>query len=110
MVGASQLALIGHFPSTECDSEVELLAACWRREMGAFERLYRTHGPTGLNERRAVLSIPLTQPVQADQNLDAVDEVAAERHSGLAAGWLAGRGPTLVVPDLFMLARLAIRV
>jgi RNA polymerase sigma-70 factor (ECF subfamily) len=44
MVGASQLALIGHFPSTDYDSEVELLAACRRREMGAFEQLYRTHG------------------------------------------------------------------
>lgn len=36
--------MIGHFPSTDYGSEAELLVACRRREMGAFEQLYRTHG------------------------------------------------------------------
>lgn len=44
MVGASQLALMGPLPSTDYRSEAELLAACRRREMGAFEQLYRAHG------------------------------------------------------------------
>jgi RNA polymerase sigma-70 factor (ECF subfamily) len=44
MAGASQLALTGRFPTADYESETELLAACRRREMGAFEQLYRTHG------------------------------------------------------------------
>lgn len=44
MVGASQLALMGRLATTDYSSEAELLAACRRREMGAFEQLYRTHG------------------------------------------------------------------
>ena len=44
MVGASQLALIGRLPSAKYDTEDELLGACRRRELGAFEQLYRTHG------------------------------------------------------------------
>jgi RNA polymerase sigma-70 factor, ECF subfamily len=43
-VGASQLALMGRLPTADYGSEAELLAACRRREMGAFEQLYRTHG------------------------------------------------------------------
>ena len=44
MVGASQLALMGRLPTADYRSEAELLAACRRREMGAFEQLYRAHG------------------------------------------------------------------
>jgi len=44
MVGASQLALMGRLPTADYQSEAELLAACRRREIGAFEQLYRTHG------------------------------------------------------------------
>jgi len=43
MVGASQLALTGRFQTAEYDTDAELLAACRRREMGAFEQLYRAH-------------------------------------------------------------------
>src|SRR5580658_6177707 len=44
MAGAGQLALTGRLPIVEYESEAELLAACRRREMPAFEQLYRTHG------------------------------------------------------------------
>jgi RNA polymerase sigma-70 factor (ECF subfamily) len=44
MVGASQLALTGRLPTAGYGSEAELVAACRRREMGAFEQLYRAHG------------------------------------------------------------------
>jgi RNA polymerase sigma-70 factor (ECF subfamily) len=44
LTGASQLALMGRFPTADYGSEGELLAACQRREMSAFEQLYRTHG------------------------------------------------------------------
>lgn len=44
MVGASQPAMLKSFPMAGRGSEAELLAACRRREMGAFEELYRTHG------------------------------------------------------------------
>jgi RNA polymerase sigma-70 factor, ECF subfamily len=44
MTGASQLALTGRFPTVEFESDVELLAACRRREIAAFEQLYKTHG------------------------------------------------------------------
>jgi len=44
MVGASQLALMERLPTADYGSEAELVAACRRREMGAFEQLYRTHG------------------------------------------------------------------
>jgi len=44
MVGASQLALIGRFYSTDYRSEGELLAACRRRDLSAFEQLYQAHG------------------------------------------------------------------
>ena len=39
--GAIQLALIG----ADYSSESDLLAACRRREIAAFERLYQVHGP-----------------------------------------------------------------
>ena len=44
MVGATQLALPGRLHSADYASEAELLAACRRRELGAFEQLYRDHG------------------------------------------------------------------
>jgi RNA polymerase sigma-70 factor (ECF subfamily) len=44
MVGASQLALTERFSIAGYESDAELLAACRRREMGAFEQLYRTYG------------------------------------------------------------------
>lgn len=44
MVAASQLALVGRLAATDYKSDAELLAGCRRREMGAFEQLYRTHG------------------------------------------------------------------
>ncbi len=44
MVGASQLALIERMASVDYGSEAELLAACRRREIRAFEQLYETHG------------------------------------------------------------------
>jgi RNA polymerase sigma-70 factor (ECF subfamily) len=44
MVGASQLALMGRFATADYRSEAELLAACRRRDVGAFEQLYRAHG------------------------------------------------------------------
>jgi len=43
MVGATQLALMGRLPTADYQSEAELLAACRRREMAAFEQLYRAH-------------------------------------------------------------------
>ena len=45
MVGASQLALIGPMPSADYASEAELLAACRRQDVRAFEQLYQAHGP-----------------------------------------------------------------
>jgi RNA polymerase sigma-70 factor (ECF subfamily) len=45
MVGASQLALINRMQTAEYGSEAELLAACQRQDIRAFEQLYRTHGP-----------------------------------------------------------------
>jgi RNA polymerase sigma-70 factor (ECF subfamily) len=45
MTGASQLALMGPLPTADFESEAELLAACRRREIAAFEQLYRTHSP-----------------------------------------------------------------
>jgi RNA polymerase sigma-70 factor, ECF subfamily len=45
MVGATQLALIDRMASVDYGSEAELLAACRRREIPAFEQLYQTHGP-----------------------------------------------------------------
>jgi RNA polymerase sigma-70 factor, ECF subfamily len=44
MVGASQLALMRPAESPEYASDADLLAACRRQELGAFEQLYRTHG------------------------------------------------------------------
>jgi RNA polymerase sigma-70 factor (ECF subfamily) len=44
MAGAGQLVLMGGIPSADYASEGDLLAACRRREIGAFEQLYRTHG------------------------------------------------------------------
>ncbi len=44
MMGASPLALAGRMRATDYASEAALLAACRRREMRAFEQLYRTHG------------------------------------------------------------------
>ena len=43
MVGTSRLALIDRMPSIEYASEAELLAACRRRDLRAFEQLYQTH-------------------------------------------------------------------
>lgn len=51
MVGASQLAPIeqisrhGQMRPTEHVSEADLLAACRRHEIGAFEQIYQIHGP-----------------------------------------------------------------
>jgi RNA polymerase sigma-70 factor (ECF subfamily) len=45
MVGASQLALIERLQSVEYRTEADLLAACRRRDLRAFERLYLEHGP-----------------------------------------------------------------
>src|ERR1700681_605838 len=45
MVGASQLALIGRLQSVEYRTEADLLAACRRRDLRAFEQLYLEHGP-----------------------------------------------------------------
>lgn len=44
MVGVSQLAPIGRVPSMEYASEGDLLAACRRHEIGAFEQLYHANG------------------------------------------------------------------
>jgi RNA polymerase sigma-70 factor (ECF subfamily) len=44
MVGASQLALTERFSIAGYGTDAGLLAACRRREMGAFEQLYRIHG------------------------------------------------------------------
>jgi RNA polymerase sigma-70 factor (ECF subfamily) len=47
MVGAgsiSQLALINPMHPTEYASEADLLAACRRQDIRAFEQLYQTHG------------------------------------------------------------------
>jgi RNA polymerase sigma-70 factor (ECF subfamily) len=43
MVGAVQLRLTERFYTTEFHSEADLLAACRRQEVGAFEQLYRAH-------------------------------------------------------------------
>jgi RNA polymerase sigma-70 factor (ECF subfamily) len=44
MAGVAQLALIGRSQSTDYGTEADLLAACRRRELGAFEQLYQVHG------------------------------------------------------------------
>ena len=44
MVEASLAALIHPLQDTEYSNESELLAACRRREIRAFEQVYRTHG------------------------------------------------------------------
>src|ERR1700676_3752421 len=45
MVGVSQqLAFLQPMQSTEYASEAELLSACRRQEIRAFEQLYHTHG------------------------------------------------------------------
>jgi RNA polymerase sigma-70 factor (ECF subfamily) len=44
MVGASQQALSHPMPSVEYASEADLLAACRRQDLRAFEQLYETHG------------------------------------------------------------------
>jgi len=45
MVGASQLAFPNRMGATEYASETELLAACRKLDIRAFEQLYHTHGP-----------------------------------------------------------------
>ena len=45
MVGASQLALINRLQPLEYQTEAELLAACRRHDLRAFEEVYRTYGP-----------------------------------------------------------------
>lgn len=45
MVGASQLALINRLQPPEYQTEADLLAACRRHDLQAFEEIYRTHGP-----------------------------------------------------------------
>jgi len=45
MVGAGFLTLTLRPQATEFESEGELLAACRRREIAAFEQVYLTHGP-----------------------------------------------------------------
>ena len=44
MVQASLAALIHPLQDTEYSNESELLAACRRREIGAFEQVYLAHG------------------------------------------------------------------
>jgi RNA polymerase sigma-70 factor (ECF subfamily) len=44
MVGASQLALINRLQLLEFQTEAELLAACRRRDIRAFEQVYLAHG------------------------------------------------------------------
>ena len=44
MVEASLAPLIHPLPTTEYANETDLLAACRRREMGAFEQVYTAHG------------------------------------------------------------------
>src|SRR4051795_3584957 len=44
MVGAIQLTFMDRLQTTEFASEGELLAACRRRELRAFEQVYRNHG------------------------------------------------------------------
>jgi RNA polymerase sigma-70 factor (ECF subfamily) len=44
MVGAVSLAIDSEKPSVEYTSEEELLAACRRRDIRAFEQLYQLHG------------------------------------------------------------------
>ena len=44
MVGTSQLALMTPMQPLDYASEADLLAACRRRDLHAFEQLYRTHG------------------------------------------------------------------
>lgn len=43
-MGASQLALIDPMYSTDYASEADLLAACRRQDIRAFEQLYQAHG------------------------------------------------------------------
>ena len=45
MVGASQMALAARMPTAEYATEAELIAACRRQEVRAFESLYRAHAP-----------------------------------------------------------------
>ena len=45
MVQASLAALIHPLQDREYSNESELLAACRRREIRAFEQVYRVHGP-----------------------------------------------------------------
>ena len=45
MGGASQLAPVERMASVEYGSEAELLAACRRQDIRAFEQLYQAHGP-----------------------------------------------------------------
>ncbi len=44
MVEASLAALIHPLPATEYSNETDLLAACRRREIRAFEQVYQAHG------------------------------------------------------------------
>ncbi|MBZ5727072.1 MAG: RNA polymerase sigma factor [Acidobacteriia bacterium] len=44
MVGASQLALMNRFEAAAYNSDADLLAACRRQDLGAFEQLYLAHG------------------------------------------------------------------
>jgi len=44
MVGAIRLALVDGMQSAEYASEADLLAACRRQDIRAFEQLYHTHG------------------------------------------------------------------
>ena len=45
MGGASQLAPVERMASVEYGSEAELLAACRRQDIRAFDQLYQAHGP-----------------------------------------------------------------
>lgn len=42
--GAAQVALLQPMTATDYSSEADLLAACKRQEIGAFEALYKQHG------------------------------------------------------------------
>src|SRR5262249_10977676 len=91
MVGAGQLALAIRMQSTEYATEGKLLAACRRREIRAFEKLYQIHSPR-------VKSIAYHSAGNRQDAEDAVQETflklynaigSFEGHSSIAT-WLCG--------------------
>ena len=45
MVGATRLPLVNRTPAVDYATEADLLAACRRQDLRAFEQLYQTHAP-----------------------------------------------------------------